>query len=479
VVIDANLSPIVGPDGQARGHVLACRDVTETEALHARLSDALRSREASLTALRNVLEGHRSKKMPVKAETAADDLQAISQLISELVAQLQERGEQLAAIFELCPDGFVSFDADRCVNYVSPAVTRLTLIQESQLMGLGEVAFNGMLRALRVPRGRELRSFEAMRQRSGAAGQRELIELGQPMRRVLELGLREGGSKSVSQVLYLRDVTQETEIDRMKSEFLSTAAHELRTPMASIFGFVELMMNGKVPPQRRQQTMEIIHRQTGQMIDIVNELLDLARIEANGGKEFAPEALDLGELLARVVHDFQPPGDRAPPVVGALKSGSLVLADRGKAIQAILNVLSNAYKYSPQGGDVRVGLISRPAAPGEDQPLAGIEIQDRGIGMTAEQLARIGERFYRADASGSIPGTGLGMSIVKEVLELQGGAMELASEHGEGTRVSLWWPALAPGGKEPGTPTLGPRQAWGAAGRPDAMAVGSSLQSGH
>jgi signal transduction histidine kinase len=179
------------------------------------------------------------------------------------------------------------------------------------------------------------------------------------------------------------------------------------------------------------------------MITIVDELLDLARIEARRGKDFVIEDIHLQDLVAGIVRDFKPPEQRPGPLMGPDPGALWVRADRSKTIQAIVNVLSNAYKYSPAGGDVRLQLVRREAADGDSGPQAGIELEDQGLGMTPEQLARIGERFYRADTSGRIPGTGLGMSIVKEVMALQGGSLDLHSEHGRGTRVRLWLPALA------------------------------------
>ena len=113
--------------------------------------------------------------------------------------------------------------------------------------------------------------------------------------------------------------------------------------------------------------------------------------------------------------------------------------DRKKLTQAVSNVLSNAYKYSPEGGTVEVELLE--ANNNEHIGELGIRIADHGIGMTPDQLARIFERFYRADASGKIPGTGLGMSIVKEIVELHGGHVSLNSKLGAGTEVTLWIPS--------------------------------------
>jgi len=467
-VLDTTLSTILGPSGAPVGHVLACRDISERHALDLRLRTELGRREATLRTLRGVLEGLSSgeaaqasaadsaagagagddKGVPDSvlawAGRGADDIEAISLLISGLVTRLQERSEQLNAIFSLSPDGFVSFDAVNCVSTINPAFVQLTGLDPAAVLGEHESRFGTRLAALCSPGARDrFPSFQALRREDGNAAsdtRRCLIETERPSRRVLELGLRSGGSSVISQVLYLRDVTHETEVDQMKSEFLSTAAHELRTPMASIYGFCELMLHRPLTPERQREVLQIVNRQTQRMIAIINELLDLARIEARRGTDFVLETLDLGALLREVVGEFRPPDERAPPLLLGLAAGAQVRVDRNKLHQALVNVLSNAYKYSPAGGPVRVQLLRGEATGGEAAPW-GLRIEDTGIGMTAEQLARVSERFYRADASGTIPGTGLGMSIVKEIMGLLGGRLALASTPGAGTQVTLWLPA--------------------------------------
>lgn len=438
VVVDTTQSTILAPDGQTAGHVLACRDISEQHALDQRLRAELQSRATALISLRQVLEGliHNTS----VGVDGADDIEAISMMIFELVSRLQERGEQLDAIFALSPDGFVSFDADRRANYVSPAFSRLTGLSETQILGVGEGRIEAMLRA-HFASSATWRGFEAMRsdlrEASGdAKPRRELIDLARPKHRVLEVGLRVGTTDAISQVLSLRDVTHETEVDQMKSEFLSTAAHELRTPMASIYGFSELMTRRKLSPEQQAEVISTIHRQSELMISIVNELLDLARIEARRGKDFNFEVLDLAVLLPELLRDFKPPQDRSAPLLDTGTASIQVRVDRQKMQQALGNVLVNAYKYSPAGGAVEVALVRSELEPS----MVGIEVRDHGIGLSTEQLTRVGERFYRADASGNIPGTGLGVSIVKEIVELLGGRLALASEPGQGTTVTLWLP---------------------------------------
>jgi signal transduction histidine kinase len=209
--------------------------------------------------------------------------------------------------------------------------------------------------------------------------------------------------------------------------------------MASIFGFAELMLKRPVPPDRQRDVMETIHRQASLLINMVNELLDLARIEARQGKDFRITEHALGPLLEETVGALMIQGDPRKVEVRAEHGEVRLMVDHDKTRQAITNVLSNAYKYSPGGGSIRLHTSLREV---DGQQQVGVSVTDSGIGMTPAQKARLFERFYRADPSGNIPGTGLGMCLVQEIMELQGGQIEVDSEPGIGTRVTLWFPVV-------------------------------------
>ena len=370
-----------------------------------------------------------------------------------LAAREREYAEQLGAIFELSPDGFVSFDGLGRVKYLSPAFTHLTGLAQPELVGLDESEFSGRLAQLCVPEAgfpglAALRSKKTASQRQespDAGGQQLKIEMAGAGKRVLEVRLREKNTESVKTILYLRDITHETEVDRLKSEFLSTAAHELRTPMTSIYGFTELLLTQDLDEADWRDYLRIIFRHTELMMSIINELLDLARIEARHGTDFQIVKVDVAELLQEIVAGFKPPEGRVVTPLHRFEQPAWVKADRKKLIQAVLNVLSNAYKYSPGGEVVELDMVQ--VATGADSPLEsgaaalGIRIVDHGLGMTPEQLARVFERFYRADTSGKIPGTGLGMSIVQEIVNLHGGKVSVTSAAGLGTTVTIWLPA--------------------------------------
>jgi signal transduction histidine kinase len=355
--------------------------------------------------------------------------------------QVQDRTEQLNAIFTMSPDGFVSFDQHRCVKYVNPAFTQMTAPGAAALEGMNEQDFSAWLLQRCSAHARFI-GIEALRHRLAGKEnpERELIEISHPAKRILEVGLRASSSSTVSQILYFRDVTHEVEVDQMKSEFLSTAAHELRTPMASVFGFTEVLLTQQLDATTQRESLGIIYEQSRRMATILNELLDLARIEERRGKDFRYTGLCLQELLTQLVKGFKPPEQRSAPELLVPTLAVHVMADNGKLQQAILNVLTNAYKYSAVGSTVTVQIVQDHDQDPARADRVCIQITDHGIGMTPEQLLRVGERFYRADASGKVPGTGLGMSIAREIMALHRGSIKLDSTFGQGTRVSLCLP---------------------------------------
>ena len=355
--------------------------------------------------------------------------------------QIHDRTEQLNAIFALSPDGFVAFDKQRRIQFVSPAFARMMSLGTLRLEGFDEHDFSAWL-ANCCTSGTPFTGIAFLRSQvtAGKPDANELIEISNNGKRILQIGLRCSETSTVSQILYFRDVTAETEVDQMKSDFLSTAAHELRTPMASIFGFSEVLLTTEIDATERQEFLTIIYEQSKLMANILDEFLDLARIEARRGKDFRYTRVCLQELATNIVKAFKQPNDRALPELVMPTQPLYVMADAGKLRQVILNMLSNAYKYSPEGGPV----VCQIAAQGDETGQVCIHISDQGIGMTPEQLGRVCERFYRVDSSGKIPGTGLGMSIAKEIIELHRGNLVMVSNFGQGTQVTMCLPASEP-----------------------------------
>lgn len=351
-----------------------------------------------------------------------------------------ERSARLNAIFDLSPDGFVVFDREGQLVYTNQAFLGMTGWDSSvAVQGLTLAEFDERMRAMRDP----AQPFPPLSLEGGSDGGFEtmdLLQLSLPRPRVLTRLVRHNAGGQGESILYFRDVTHETEVDRMKSEFLTTAAHELRTPMVSVFGFTELLLNRPVPEGKRRDVLETIHRQSSLLINMVNELLDLARIEARQGKDLHRERCALGGLIETAVRSMDGQDANRCVTTRIAHAGAGLMVDAEKFHRALGNVLSNAYKYSPKGGEVLLETVDGQVC---GQPAVGVRVRDHGIGMTESEVARVFERFYRADPSGNIPGTGLGMSLVKEIVELHGGEVTVDSAPNLGTAVTMWWP-LAP-----------------------------------
>ena len=361
-------------------------------------------------------------------------------------AQLERLSSELRAIIDLSPDGFAAFTEQNRLTYANPAFLRMVEFGQGSDIGMSAHDFDNKLQALCDP------AHTYIPAGSMQDNTFDILYLIRPRPAIIKRAVRDIHDEAggyLGRVFYFRDITHETEVDRMKTEFLSTAAHELRTPMSSIHGFTELLLNRNYDDATQRDLLETIYRQSSNLVHLVNELLDLARIETRAGKDFNIQRQELLPILDRTVRQFMMPHD---PRKITLKLASIlppVAVDADKFSQALLNVICNAYKYSPHGGAIEISTHTR-----DDKTEVGISVHDNGIGMATEQIARVFERFYRADTSGAIPGTGLGMSLVKEIMEIHQGRVEIESTPNQGTQVTLWLPAASsrptfPGLKKP------------------------------
>lgn len=242
-------------------------------------------------------------------------------------------------------------------------------------------------------------------------------------------------------VLTLRDVTVERELEQMKSEFVSTAAHELRTPLTSILGFAELLQDTQAFSGReRSEFAALIHDKAEKLSELIDELLDISRIEAGEKIHLLRQAMSLDALTASSLDFFRHSSPRHQFQLLMSAAPVMVYADQRRISQVLDNLLSNAVKYSPAGGTITVELD-----PGTEY--CTIVIRDEGIGMSAEQIERIFDKFYRADASTTaVQGVGLGMTIVKDLIESHGSEIAVQSTPGQGTTISFTLPVSAQDG---------------------------------
>ena len=240
-------------------------------------------------------------------------------------------------------------------------------------------------------------------------------------------------------VAVLTDITHEKAIQKPNAEFVSAVSHEMKTPLASVRAYVELLADGDAEDEAtREEFLGVIHSQTERLQRLIDNLLNLSRIEAgvvNVNK--APRSLN--ELLEEAVNLLQPAAahkrmelitDLSPLYLG-------VLADRDTLLQAAINLVSNALKYTPDGG--RVTVRSRLA----DNSVV-FEVQDTGVGLTAEDKQKVFEKFYRVKKDQQMAaGTGLGLPLVKHIVEdVHSGQIEVDSEPGHGSTFRIILPSM-------------------------------------
>jgi signal transduction histidine kinase len=286
-------------------------------------------------------------------------------------------------LFSLSPDGFISFDRSYQVNYVSPAFLQLFGLTQTQVIGLNETDFSVLLNNLcqHSTPFYGVAHLRTLMEASSEKAQTHVIELLNATSRMLQVGIRvnNSGTGTVSQILYFRDVTYETEVERMKSEFLATAAHELRTPMASVYGYVELLMKQSFDEKTQHELLSIIYKNADIMARLINDLLDLARIEARRDREFIYEVKAVSELLSDAISLYKCPKDRVSPKIVDSDKSFYIHVDVNKTLQALFNLLSNAYKYSSNTDCVVMTIVSEYNV---NHAMCGIEVSDCGIGMT-------------------------------------------------------------------------------------------------
>ena len=238
-------------------------------------------------------------------------------------------------------------------------------------------------------------------------------------------------------VIELIDRTAEGDIGRAHTDFVANASHELRTPLASIIGYVETLREGDIPEPQREKFLQTIEREAKRLQDLVNDLMSLSRIEAE--KHFVPDTeLDLTALVKRAATEGAGPS-RADRLKLNLTDGYKVRGDAGQLEQLVRNLVDNALKYGASDGEVTIAVT--PARAG----YLRLMIQDEGDGIPQEHLPHLTRRFYRTDPgrSRASGGTGLGLAIVKHIVERHRGRLDISSEKGSGTTVSVRLPATA------------------------------------
>ena len=354
---------------------------------------------------------------PRELQALGQAFNAMSSDLAEARQRLEEQRQRLAVTIESLGDGMlVTERGSTRIATVNPRAGQL--VPE---LAVGEHTDDP---------GSPLPPLEA------ALGSEQIIEHGRRTLAITAAGLG-SGSGTDGVVWTVRDISERARLERAKSDFVATASHELRSPLTSIKGFVELLAaQPATMTPRQQEFVDIILRSTDRLVELVNDLLDVARIEADH-VEINRRPIDVGEAIREVVELMGPRIHEKHQQLGVYVAPTLplALADAGRIRQIIANLLTNAHVYTPDGGRIHIGAEA-------DRAWVQITVADSGIGMTERDVDHVFERFYRGAGEGrKAPGTGLGLSIVKSLVDLHDGEISLTSAPDQGTTFAVRLPA--------------------------------------
>jgi signal transduction histidine kinase len=406
----------------------------------------------SIATLRaDTLARARDTTVPITRPAIAE-LQLLASSVDLLASELEERydalareRDDLALLVGSVSEGMLQIDEQGRVALANPAA--------HTLLGLPRAVVGQPLTS--VVRHAELRRFLERVSASAAVASCEVTLDG---RRVLVAArpiAADAGPVQHGTVVALTDLTELRRLEGVRRDFVANVSHELKTPLTSIRGYVETLLSDDLPVEVNRQFLEVIQKNAERLHHIVDDLLDLSRLESGGWRpelqrlrprEIAEDVWMSIRERARDKHiDFATDGDDAA-----------VVADPSGMRQVFSNLLDNALRYTADGGRITVRIQADPARTSTDianrpsgngAPLAPrlvtVEVRDTGSGIPLDALGRIFERFYRVDPARSRAegGTGLGLSIVKHLVESMGGDVAAESELGKGTTVRVRLPA--------------------------------------
>lgn len=360
-----------------------------------------------------------------------DELAELGNALDLLAANLRDamrdlRSERdlLRGILASMQEGVLVVDEAERIVHMNPAVRAMLLLSEEALgRPLIEIIRNAQLVEM-IGRARSSADLSPVELELGGFKPRRLLAHASPL-----------PDRPGDMLVVLVDVTHQRRLESMRKDFVANASHELRTPVASIRSAAETLRSALDDREAALGFVEILERNSERIQHLIEDLLDLSRIES---REFSlrTEAMDLTEFLGRILpfHRDRFEGKHMP-LEQDIPEGTKVLADRRALEMIFSNLLDNALKYCPEGTSVHIAA----------EPSSGrirITVADKGPGIPPQHLPRIFERFYRVDAGRSrdLGGTGLGLAIVKHLAEAMQGGVGVDSRTGEGTRFSVTLP---------------------------------------
>ena len=385
-------------------------------------------------AARRFARGEFAEKVPApRARDFAQLSDAMNVMAVELNARLQtieQQTRESEAILESMIEGVLALDGDGCIISVNTAAMKMLGITEVEVEGRNILEVSRSV-ALQDCVSRALNSQEPFRDDVVLPVGPEVVV------QVQGTALTGHDGQTIGALIVMHDITHLRKLEQIRKEFVANVSHELKTPVTSIRGFVETLLDEDAPdPETTRRFLDIMNRQARRLSTIIEDLLSLSRIEKQEDEPLQREAVYLPGVVSSAVELCQSAAEQSGIRIEHTIDVSESVSLNGPLIeQALVNLIENGVKYSPEGTTVRVDVTAQEGA-------LIIRVRDDGAGIASEHLPRLFERFYRVDKGRSrqVGGTGLGLAIVKHIVLSHGGTIHVESERGEGTCFTLKLP---------------------------------------
>lgn len=365
-----------------------------------------------------------------KKKKKKTEIDSITQIIGLMTGEMKQKlndvnrqKREIEAILLHMNDGVIAFDEDGNVMHINPAANKLLNIESEKTFDEIFKKFNVNIK------------MEAIMYLDNWAEQK--INIGEKTVNVFFASYKDENDLSSGIIAVIQDITEHVKLDNMRKEFVADVSHELKTPITSIIGYADTLQDGEYDKETQQKFLSVISSEGRRMANLVSDLLTLSRYDTKKMKREVTE-FDLGELTKKCQEKLAIEIERKKQDVECYVTADVppIKADKNGIERVILNVLSNAVKYTQEQGNIKiyVGFVYNDAY---------IKVIDNGIGIPKEDLTRIFERFYRVDKARSreMGGTGLGLPIAQEIMEQNKGSIDIKSEYGKGTEVVIRIPA--------------------------------------
>lgn len=329
---------------------------------------------------------------------------------------------EIRTILHHMTDGIIAFNKDGKIAIINPAAKKLLGVAPEDYTF--EDIFNKFKLNINLEKIIYLENLTSSKQQ---------ITVEDKTVNVLFAPFKDKEDRPAGVVTVIQDITEHVRLDNMRKEFVADVSHELKTPITSIMGYADTLLEGEYDKATETEFLKVISSEARRMARLVTDLLELSRIDSNK-KKTKKEEFDLGELAKQCQNKLAIEIKKKNHEVDCFVTADVppVYADKDDIERVILNILTNSIKYTKEGGTIKiyVGFVYTDAY---------IKIIDSGIGIPEEDLNRIFERFYRVDKSRTreMGGTGLGLSIAKEILDKNGGSIDIKSQVGKGTEVVI------------------------------------------